>query len=180
MEWKLPICAETRKGRNFSNLKRKKKKDVKRLGVTVGFQQQCLGQFLSQSNQFCPALGETQIAKKHESTASGAGIHWKKPGYGDGRLLPCTQTQLYLWRRKRGTKAAVAHLFASALVTCNYPLPPPGPATLFPPFPGTLTTIERGDKFPPWARAERWPLCSKDHCWLGAALLCHHHSVKML
>lgn len=116
MEWKPPICAEIRKGRNFSNLRRKKW-DVKRLGFTVGFEQRCQGQFLSQSNHFCPGLGETQIGKKCEATASGAGIHQKKkPVYGNGHLFPCTQTQLYLWRGKRDTKAAVAPLFASVLV----------------------------------------------------------------
>lgn len=44
----------------------------------MGFQQQCLRQSLSQSNQFCSALGEMQIGKKCESTGPGAGIHGGK------------------------------------------------------------------------------------------------------
>lgn len=85
------------KGRNFYNLKRKKKGDVKSLGgFTVGFQQQYLRQSLSQSNQFFSALGEMQIGKKCESIASGAGIHQGKSLVMGMDLLPWAQTQLYL------------------------------------------------------------------------------------
>lgn len=61
---------------------------------TVGFQEQCLGQPLSQSNQFCSALGEMQIGKNCESTASGAGIHQGKSLVMGMDLLPWADTAL--------------------------------------------------------------------------------------
>lgn len=84
------------KGRNFYNLKRRRRKEgnVKSLGgVHVGFQQQSLGQPLSQSNQFCSALGKCKLAKS-ESAASGAGIHQGKSLAIGMDLLPWAHSAL--------------------------------------------------------------------------------------
>lgn len=112
----------------------------------MGFQQKCLGQFLSQPNQFCPALSEIQIGKKQKSTASREFTKGKKTTSRNGRLLPCTQTQLYLQSGERGTRAAAVHLFVSGFVTCNSPISTSRASYSMSTSSRDSCTMEKGDK----------------------------------
>lgn len=130
------------------------KRDVESLGVfTVEFQQQCLGQPLSQSNQFCSALGEMQIrwnANWQEMWVNclrGRNSPGKITGSGDG--FASLSRPSFTWE---GRETAAAHLSAPTLITLIKHSVATSRASHFQ---GNFgLSMARAEKFTPWMWAE--------------------------